>query len=134
MQEVVPKINDLKTGASRQRVWYCTSKIVGEKAQLDKATQMAYLRRDLTSQLITREVDFGEESEVADAGWYFSIQALRLQFKRCDARWMPLAAGDTGPTAERQGIVPRGKCFAIFGEVALEAEEGIQVFTGLTNE
>jgi hypothetical protein len=43
---------------------------------------------------------------------------------------MPLAAGDTRPTAKLKSIVPRGQCFGIAGEVALEAEEGLHVFIG----
>jgi hypothetical protein len=45
-----------------------------------------------------------------------------------------LAAGDAGPAAKLEGIVPRGECFGIVGEVALEAEEGLQVFVGFINE
>jgi hypothetical protein len=78
--------------------------------------------------LVVWEVDSCEESEVGHARWYLAIKVERLKVQCNNTRCVPLAASNTRPTAEMEGIIlPRGKKSSRTGEMEFKAMEGLQV-------
>lgn len=73
MEGVVPKINYLKE-RRRQCVWDHSTKFVRAEVKVAQSIQLAKFRWDLTAQLVIREVDSSEESEVGNARWYLAIE------------------------------------------------------------
>uniref|UniRef100_A0A0E0QHH0 Uncharacterized protein n=1 Tax=Oryza rufipogon TaxID=4529 RepID=A0A0E0QHH0_ORYRU len=71
---VALEINHLKV-SGRQRVWDRTTKAVGTEVKVAQPAQLPKFRWNLATELVVREVDPCEESEVGDAWWYLAIEA-----------------------------------------------------------